>query len=216
MDVAAGQYSSNHYDLYPSCPTAVRFSFISCAYLFLWCVFLSACTTNFYKKILVLFTFTFLPFFLPTTCGRGVVLQTSSGIIFLIELFAFISNSILLLLASWLGHLTHNRGVPCTDDLPRRQMLLLNSRLSLPSSHVLPQVVRHCPHLKQQMLSLPSSHALPQVVQYRSFKNGKCCSLTASCPLQSVHFNIFCPRSPCVLFSLNYVRNQGMGFLWQN
>ena len=39
-------------------------------------------------------------------------------------------------------HLTHNRGLPCTDDLARRQMLLLNSRLSPPSPHVLLQVVQ--------------------------------------------------------------------------
>ena len=64
--------------------------------------------------------------------------------------------------------------------------------------------------LPNSRLSLPSSHVLLQVVQHRPFKNGKCCSLTASCPPQSVHFNIFCPRSPRVLFSLSYIKNGGI------
>ena len=105
-----------------------------------------------------------------------VFLQLVSNIEFKIVLFAFIPNMfslrdvIILLLTSCLGHLTHNRGVPCTDDLPTRQMLLLNSRLSLPSSHVLPQVVRH-----------------------RPFKNGKCSSLTADChcPLLMCSLRLF-------------------------
>ena len=172
---------------------AVHSSFICCTYLFL-----SSCTYNFPPNRIAcsndnwhLITLSNVVFYQklhsgPSSCASLDCTHLKmydnkfiSNISMLHEILSFSSK------ASCLEHLAHNRGVPCTDDLPRRQMLLLNS-----------------------LLSVRSPLVLPQVVQHRPFWNGKCCkccSLTASCPPQSLHFNLFCPHSPCLLFSLNLI-----------
>ena len=143
--------------------TSTSLGTLHCCTMYL---FLSSCSSNFSTNFLVLHTFTcdasvFPPCSFscvwhvtevwacsndnPLSCHILVSISSftmnPSHVLLQISYIFLLWDSILLFLASCLEHLTHNRGVPCTDDLPRRQMLLLNSRLSVPSPSVLPQLV---------------------------------------------------------------------------